>query len=856
MSPTEPMLGKTISHYQILVPLGKGGMGVVYKAEDIRLGRAVAVKFVPETMASDRLALERFQREARAASALNHPNICTLHDIGEWEARPFLVMECLEGRTLADRIRAGPIPIDDVIEYCIQIADGLDAAHSKGIVHRDIKPANIFVTNRGQIKIMDFGLAKVAAGWGLRGAWLGQFGKMGEMGHSQSATIPMDDPVTGPGSTMGTVAYMSPEQASGEELDCRSDLFSFGSVMYEIATGFSPFQGNAAPLVFVAILHSDPTPPTRIRPDLPPELERIILKALEKGRDLRYQSAAEIRADLKRLLRDSNPRRTAADLALVAAASAAAAGAPTVSLPRPVSSTAMEPPSGGTSGPVTPAPSSAEYIVRTIQRNRRSSLVVAAVLVLLSAFVAYRAFSEKPLDSLAVLPFTNVGGDPSTEYLSDGITESVINNLSQLPKLSVRSFSSSVRYKSGNVGPDEAGRQLKVRAVLMGRLVRHGDDFAISAELVDVNRNRQLWGSQYTVKAANLLGTQEEISRQISEKLRLQLTGAEIERINHHTTKDSDAYQSYLQGRFQWNKRTLEGLQASIEYFQEAARKDPKYALAYAGEADAYASLAEFNVLPTREVMPKVRVAASKAIELDDGLAEAHTSLAWERFHDWEWAGSETEFKRAIALDPSYPTARVWYGDFLSAMGRFDEAQAQLVSAAETNPLSPVVGLALASRLYYARQYAAAIEQCQKTLAMESTFVPAHHILGEAHLANGQFPEAIAELKKALELSEGDTNELAALAYGHAVAHQAAEARKILQELKERSEQTYVQPLALAVIHIGLDNRDEAFDWLSKAFADRSAGLVYLKADPVFDKISADSRFADLVHRVGLPSAK
>jgi len=854
MSPTEPILGKTISHYQILLPLGKGGMGIVYKAEDIRLGRAVAVKFVPEAMASDPLALERFQREARAASALNHPNICTLHDIGEWEARPFLVMECLEGRTLSDRIRAGPIPIDDVIEFCIQIADGLDAAHSKGIVHRDIKPANIFVTARNQIKIMDFGLAKVAAGWGVRGGWIG---KAGQAGHSQSETIAMDDPVTTPGSTMGTVAYMSPEQASGEELDGRSDLFSFGTVMYEMATGVSPFQGSSAPLIFVAILHSEPTPPSRKRPDLPPELERIILKALEKGRELRYQSAAEIRADLKRLLRDSNPRRAAADLAMAAAnAMAAAAAAPMSTIAIYDSAPRLETPSGSMGVPAAHAPSSAEYIVRTIQRNRWAALAVAAVLVLVTGVVGYRAFSEKPLDSLAVLPFTNVGGDPSTEYLSDGITESVINNLSQLPKLAVRSFNSSLRYKSNNVSPDEAGRQLKVRAVLMGRLVRHGDDFAISAELVDVDHNRQLWGSQYTVKAANLLATQEEISRQISEKLRLQLTGAEIERINRHTTKDSEAYQSYLQGRFQWNKRTLEGLQASIDFFQEAIRKDPKYALAYAGEADAYASLADFNVLPTREVMPKVRSAASKAIDLDDGLAEAHTSLAWARFHDWDWAGTETEFKRAITLDPSYPTARVWYGDFLSAMGRFDEAQTELASAAAANPASPVIGLALASRLYYARQYAGAVEQCQKTLAMESTFMPAHLLLGEANLAKGQFPEALAELKKALELSEGDTNELAALAYGHAVAHEAAEARKILQELKDRSQQTYVQPLALAMIQIGLGDRGEAFAWLSKAFDDRSAGLVYLKVDPVFDSISTDARFADLVRRIGLPSAK
>jgi len=847
MNPTEPLLGKIISHYQILSPLGKGGMGIVYKAEDTRLGRAVALKFVPEAMASDRNALERFQREARAASSLNHPNICTLHDIGEWQARPFLVMECLEGRTLGDRIRAGPIPIDDLIEYCIQIADGLDAAHAKGIVHRDIKPANIFVTNRNQIKIMDFGLAKVAAGWGTRSAWIG---KAGQLGHSQSETVPMDDPVTSPGSTMGTVAYMSPEQASGEELDGRSDLFSFGTVMYEMATAASPFQGSSTPLIFVAILHNEPTAPCLLRPDLPPEMERIVLKALEKGRELRYQSAAEIRGDLKRLQRDSNPRRAAALPAVAGASVAAPAPAAPVSAPK------IETQTGSAEVPAAQAPSSAEYIVRTIQRNRWAALAVGAVLALLAGVLGYRAFSEKPLDSLAVLPFTNVGGDPGTEYLSDGITESVINNLSQLPKLAVRSFSSSLRYKSNNVSPDEAGRQLKVRAVLTGRLVRRGEDFAISAELVDVDHNRQLWGSQYTVKAAKLLATQEEISRQISEKLRLQLSGAEKERINRHTTQDSEAYQSYLQGRFQWNKRTLEGLQASIDFFQEAIRKDPQYALAYAGEADAYASLADFNVLPTREVMPKVRSAASKAIELDGGLAEAHTSLAWARFHDWDWAGTEAEFKRAITLDPSYPTARIWYGDFLSAMGRFDEAQAQLDGAAAANPASLVVGLALASRLYYARQYAAAIEQCQKTLAMESTFIPAHLLLGEVNLAKGQFPEALAELKKALELSEGDTNELAALAYGHALAREPAEARKILQDLKERSQQTYVQPLDLATIQIGLGDRDEAFAWLSKAFDDRSAGLVYLKVDPVFNNISSDPRFANLVSRIGLPSAK
>jgi tetratricopeptide (TPR) repeat protein len=406
------------------------------------------------------------------------------------------------------------------------------------------------------------------------------------------------------------------------------------------------------------------------------------------------------------------------------------------------------------------------------------------------------------------------------------------------------------------VSPDEAGHQLKVSAVLTGRLVRRGDDFAISTELVDVEGNRQLWGSQYTVKASDLLATQEQISREISEKLRLQVSGAEMQRVTKHTTEDTEAYQAYLQGRFQWNKRTLEGLQASIDYFQQAIQKDPRYALAYAGQADAYALLADFNVLPTREVMPKVRVAAAKAIELDDNLAEAHTSLAWARFHDWDWTGAEKEFKRAVALNASYPTAHLWYGDFLSAMGRFDEALAELNRAAETNPLSPVIGLGLASRLYYSHQYAAAADQAQKTLAMEPAFAPAHVLLGRVQLQKGQSPAALAELRKALDLSEGDTNELALLGYGEAVAHQTGEAKKILEQLKERSQQTYVQPMAMAMIHTGLGNRNEAFDWLGRAFEDRSAGLVYLRVDPVFEPIATDPRFAELIRRVGLPAAK
>jgi len=792
------MIGQTLGHYRIVEKIGEGGMGVVYRAMDERLDRDVAVKVLPADMLADAGARRRFRKEALALSKLNHPNIETAYDFDTQDGVDFLAMEYIPGTTLTERLRAGALPEKEMLTLGVQVVAALEAAHEQGVVHRDLKPGNILVTPKGQAKVLDFGLAKL-----LRP-------------ESEMSTTDM---MSSTAAAAGTLPHMSPEQLRGKTADARTDIYALGVVLYQMATGHRPFEERLATALADDILHRPPPPPGRLKPDLSPRLEEIILKCLEKDPENRYQSAKEIAVDLRRL-------------------------APSIS------------------AAVVP-PSAALIIRRRAVRVAETAAAAVAVLALFLIGLNVGKLRERLLgrarppriESLAVLPFANLSNDAQQDYFADGMTEVLITNLARIRALRVISRTSVLQYKGVKKSLPEIARELEVEAAIEGSVQRFGDRVRITVELIYAPKDRPLWAETYDRGLRDVLALQSEIAQTIAREIRIQLTPQEQAHLAATRPVNTQALEAYLKGRFFWNKRTPEGFQRSLEYFQEAIKMDAEYAQAYSGLSDTYTLLQNYGLLPPEEAYPRAKAAALKALELDETLAEAHTSLAGVlEDYDWDWSGAEREYKRAIELNPNYETAHQWYGILLSSLGRPEEALAQVKRARELAPTSPRINTDMGWVLYETRLYDEAIAKAQGTLELDPDFAPAHSLLGWAFLRKNRYGEAIAEFQKAAALSKDKAANLSAIAYAYAKAGQRVAALKTLNELKHESEHGSVPSYQMAIVYAGLGEKEKALESLEKAYAgERDKWLGFLKVEPSFDPLRPDLRFKNLLQRMNLP---
>jgi len=831
-----------LGRYEIRSLLGAGGMGEVYLAQDTSLNRKVALKVLPADVASNQDRMRRFKQEATSAASLNHPNIAHIYEIGQSDDLNFIAMEYVNGTTLRDKIHKDHDDLSKLLRTLQHVAEGLAKAHDAGIVHRDLKPDNIMITSDGHAKILDFGLAKLIERQTTTDSVPG----------GEEPTILQQHST--PGLILGTLGYMSPEQAQGKtkEIDHRADIFSFGCILFEAITGQRPFTGKDQIEVLNKVIREPAPPLAAFNPDAPADLQRIVRRCLAKDPEQRYHNIKDVAIELKELRRDM--QETGSTLAPVSSGSSEARTIWKAEATRVQS----QPATAESSTSAATRASSAEFIVNGLKRHKTAT-IAGAVLILVAAVAGVfgiRSYlhargTEVAVESIAVIPFVNQNKDQNAEWISDGLTESIINNLTQLPNLKVIARSSVFRYKGRETDPIAVGNELGVRAVLTGRLMQRGDTMLISAELIDIRDNKQLWGEQYERRLAEMLSVQREIAREITNNLRPTLSGVEQSRMDKQFTASSEAYELYLKGRYYWNKRAPADLQQAIPFFEQAIQKDPNYALAYSGVADTYALLTAYSIEPPRKLMPKAKEAALKALALDDKLAEAHASIGQiTAYYDYDFPTAERELRRAVELNPNYATAHQWLAEHLATMKRNDEAVVEIRRALDLDPMSVIMNRIYADILMDGRRFDEAIQQYQKALNLDPGFPNAHFFLGRAYEAKGMYDQAVAEYTKSQQLTRTPPEMI----------------RKLQETYAKSGWKSYVQlnvdqvlslrglpPFVLATFYARLDRKDEALMWLERGYEERDFRMKLISVGFEFDNLRSDARFKELVRRLGLP---